>query len=295
MDIRQLQAFIGAVDTGSLTKTAAALNITQPTVTNRIKTLEKSLGSVLLERLPDGVRPTVVGQSLIAHAREIVRLSSEVHRMVDEPGELSGRISIGASESLINHRLLPLIEYIFLRYPKIELSLRLSTPQESATHLRNGEVDCVFTIGEGTPSDDVNHLDLCPEPIVLVVAPHRRTTPGRRHEEKFEELSTFLACADVDVRHFGDLPQGGRSADRSRRILRINSLEAVRKMAENGIGAALVPEIAVSQDIAEGRLSKVVWQPLTRTFTQAWWRRSNVPRPALEAVLKAAAKVVQER
>ncbi|MFJ8593541.1 LysR family transcriptional regulator [Streptomyces sp. NPDC093598] len=294
LDTRQLQAFLGAVDTGSFTRAATVLHVSQPTVTNRIKALERALGSTLLERLPGGVRPTSAGRTLLSYAREIVRLSSEIHRLVDSPGQPSGRVTVGAPESLINQRLLPLIEYIHLRYPQIDFSLRLSTPQEAAAHLCNGLLDCAFTIGDGTPHGDLDHRELCPEPLALVAAPLRDTGSRRDSEEEPFDFDSVLVCADVDGRYCGDLLPDAALSTGSRRMLSLNSVEAVKHMAENGIGAALLPEISVAEDITNGRLRKLNWQPVTRTYTQALWRHSNVSRPALEAVLKAAAKVISE-
>ncbi|MZF84757.1 LysR family transcriptional regulator [Streptomyces sp. SID5643] len=293
MDTRQLQAFLGAVDTGSLTRAASVLHVSQPTVTNRIKALERTLGSTLLERLPGGVRPTRVGRTLVSYAREVVRLSSEIERLVDAPGEPNGRVTVGAPESLINQRLLPLIEYIHLRYPHIDFSLRISTPQDAAAHLCEGLLDCAFTIGDGASHCDLEYRDLCPEPLVLVAAP-LRGAPGRDAEEEQLDFGSVLVCADVDGRYCEDLLHRAGLPNPSRRILSLNSVGAVKHMAENGIGAALLPEIAVAEDIANGRLRKVNWQPVTRTYTRALWRRSNVSRPALQAVLQAAAKVVSE-
>ncbi|MDK1344691.1 LysR family transcriptional regulator [Streptomyces sp. 378] len=83
LDTRHLEAFLGAVDAGSVTRAASMLRVTQPTVTNRIKALERSLGLPLLERLPGGVRPTRAGRSILEQAREILRLSGHVRRIAD--------------------------------------------------------------------------------------------------------------------------------------------------------------------------------------------------------------------
>lgn len=279
------------MDTGSLTRAAIALQVTQPTVTNRIKSLERALGSILLERLPNGVRPTNVGRALVAHARDIVRLSGEVQQLVDVPGELSGRICVGASESLTNHRLVPLIEYMYLRYPRIDFSLRLTAPQEAMAQLLGGQMDCMFKVGEGPSHVDLDYSDLCAEPLVLVSAPGCDPLPDGSGDVSDVDFPSVLVCTDVDVRYCGDLLQGANSP---RRTLVLHSVEAVKRMVENGIGVGVLPEVAVAREIAEGSLAQVAWRPLTRTFTQVLWRRSNVYRPALQAVLEAAAKVVRE-
>ncbi|MFF4397084.1 LysR family transcriptional regulator [Streptomyces sp. NPDC001480] len=284
LDTRHLEAFLGAVDAGSVTRAAIVLQVTQPTVTNRIKALERSLGLTLLERLPGGVRPTRAGRSILDQAREIMRLSSHVRRIADASLTPQGKFCVGASESLINHRLLPLIEYLLLRYPDMDVSLRLSTPQEALAMLRNGQMDCVFMIGSAGSDEDLEHCDLCPEPFALVAGGR----PGPR-----EAVSSILVTADLDVRHCGVLLTEVQSTLRAGRTLKLDSITAVKRMAEGGIGVGLLPEVTVAEDIADGRLRRVVdWRPATPTYTQALWRRGDVGHPALGAVLKAASDVV---
>jgi DNA-binding transcriptional LysR family regulator len=289
LDTRHLEAFLGAVDAGSVTRAASMLQVSQPTVTNRIKALERSLGLPLLERLPGGVRPTRAGRSILEQAREIVRLSVRVRRMADASLAPQGKICVGASESLINYRLLPLIEYLLLRYPEMDVSLRLSTPQEALRMLRNGQMDCVFMIGSGASQEDLEHRDLCPEPLALVAGERRaHSRPGPQ-----EAVSSILVTADLDVRHCGGLLNEVESTLRAGRTLKLDSIAAVKRMAESGIGVGLLPEVTVAEDIADGRLRRVVdWRPTTPTYTQALWRRGDGGHPVLDAVLKAASDVV---
>ncbi|MFD8232902.1 LysR family transcriptional regulator [Streptomyces sp. NPDC059696] len=289
LDTRHIEAFLGAVDAGSVTRAASLLQVTQPTVTNRIKALERSLGLTLLERLPGGVRPTRAGHSILRQAREIVRLSGHVRRIADSSHTPQGKFCVGAPESLINHRLLPLIEYLLLRYPDMDVSLRLSTPQEALAMLRDGQMDCVFMIGSAAPDEDLERCDLCPEPFTLVAAGR----PGSGRSGPGKAVSSILVTADLDVRHCGGLLTEVESTLRAGRTLKLDSITAVKRMAESGIGVGLLPEIAVAEDIADGRLRRVVdWRPATPTYTQALWRRDDAGHPTLDAVLKAASDVV---
>ncbi|GHH45309.1 LysR family transcriptional regulator [Streptomyces candidus] len=296
MDTRQLQAFLSAVDVGSFTRAATRLNVTQPTITNRIKALEQSLGSILLERLPGGVRPTSNGLAVIPHAREIVRLTEEVQRTIAAPGETRGRVSVGSPESLTSHRLLPLIEYLYIRYPLIDFSVHLSSPQDAVAQLRSGQLDCVFLIGAQQSHEDLEFNVLRPEPLALVAAPGRTEGDGDRGTPTADSFSTMLVCSDVDAAFCDGIPllSDVATGTPKRRTLKLNTIDAVKRIAANGIGVALLPEIAVAQEIAQGVLRKLNWQPAVQTFTQTVWRRSRIPRPALDTVLAAAEQVVRE-
>ena len=70
--IKQLEAFVLVVDTGTFRKAAAALGTTQPNVSARISALEKSLGVVLMHRDAGSVRLTKTGETLVEAARQVI-------------------------------------------------------------------------------------------------------------------------------------------------------------------------------------------------------------------------------
>ncbi|HEY8647067.1 MAG TPA: LysR family transcriptional regulator [Gaiellaceae bacterium] len=73
MNFRQLECFIAVVDEGSFTRAARMLGITQPSLSQHIKTLESELDGAVLDRLPRGVSLTPAGRALLPEARLAVR------------------------------------------------------------------------------------------------------------------------------------------------------------------------------------------------------------------------------
>src|SRR3954462_3304023 len=73
MNFRQLECLVEVVDEGSFTRAARRLGITQPSLSQHIKTLEAELDGALLDRLPRGVSLTPAGRSLLPEARTAVR------------------------------------------------------------------------------------------------------------------------------------------------------------------------------------------------------------------------------
>src|SRR3954453_17075083 len=97
----QLAAFRAVADKGSVGRGADALMVSQPAVSKQIKELERSLGVVLFERHPKGVRLTDAGELLAGYARRIFSLIDEAERAVDDLQSLRrGKLSIGASPTL---------------------------------------------------------------------------------------------------------------------------------------------------------------------------------------------------
>ncbi|MFG1645881.1 LysR family transcriptional regulator [Amycolatopsis sp. NPDC049252] len=67
--LRQLEYLVTVVDTGSFTRAAEQLHVTQPALSHQMRALEQSVGGALLERLPRAVRLTPMGRAMLPHAR----------------------------------------------------------------------------------------------------------------------------------------------------------------------------------------------------------------------------------
>ncbi|MER6798926.1 LysR family transcriptional regulator, partial [Amycolatopsis mediterranei] len=67
--LRQLEYLVTVVDTGSFTRAAEQLHVTQPALSHQMRSLERSLGGPLLERLPRAIRLTPMGRAMLPHAR----------------------------------------------------------------------------------------------------------------------------------------------------------------------------------------------------------------------------------
>src|SRR5919204_2950693 len=73
MNLRQLASFLSVVKEGSFTRAARRLRISQPSLSQQIRSLEADLGGALIERLPRGVRLTAAGKALLPEAQAAVR------------------------------------------------------------------------------------------------------------------------------------------------------------------------------------------------------------------------------
>ena len=69
MDLRQLEYFVAVIDSGSFSRAAVVLNLTQPSLSRQIALLEAELGQRLLVRTGHGTTPTEAGEALLVHAR----------------------------------------------------------------------------------------------------------------------------------------------------------------------------------------------------------------------------------
>jgi DNA-binding transcriptional LysR family regulator len=296
METRQLLAFTTVVQTGSFTKAAATLNCSQPTITTRIKALEEGLGVTLFRRLPRGIQMTSAGVELLPFARNIISLTEKARKAITMNGEPHGKVVIGSAQTLTDYRLLPLIEYMCWRYPSVQLSLHARNSLTNLAAVRDGQLDCAFFIGPIEPRDGLETTVLCPEPLAVVAGPTHMLAQG--HEIHDDDLTRCTIIRAENGASYHDLFQQSLGIDEtesSAPTLELDSVDAAKRAAAAGLGVALMPEVAVAAELAEGKLVKLPWQPAFRVYTQFGWRQDNSTNPAITALVSAAAQVVSDQ
>ena len=95
LELRQLRAFVAIADHGHYGRAADSVGLTQPAITQRIKALERELGTPLLTRSARGVNLTSAGQALIEHARRLLLIEDRAVRALhDHAKGVVGRLRI---------------------------------------------------------------------------------------------------------------------------------------------------------------------------------------------------------
>lgn len=145
-----LKTFVAICDSGSFTKAAREVNLTQSAVSLHVKRLEEQVGSRLIVRGTRGLRLTEQGEVLQSYARRILALYKEAEQHLGRGS--GGAIRIGAPEYFDLHTLSSLLGQFSARYPEIGIQIELGIGPDIAALLDEGELDLVIVsheIGEG--------------------------------------------------------------------------------------------------------------------------------------------------
>ncbi|MGZ9584710.1 LysR family transcriptional regulator [Paenibacillus marinisediminis] len=136
------QVFYFTAKTGSLSKAAEELFITQPAVTHAIKQLESKLGGQLFIRTSKGVTLTAEGSMLFTYIEQAYHFIHEGERKIGEMHELiSGEVKIGAGDTLCKHYLLPHLKAYHESFPSIKIQVINRTTAETISLLKEGKID----------------------------------------------------------------------------------------------------------------------------------------------------------
>ena len=258
MNLHSLRLFLAAARTGSVTRAAEALCISQPAVSASIKRLEQELGVALLAPNGRGILLTEVGHSLAAQADRLFRLEAEIERSVAayKDGAL-GRLRIAATYLPANYLLPRMLARYKREFEQVEVEL-ISTNSKRAFELLEGfEADLAFIGGgrEAPPSIDSSVL-LEDDMLFVVHAGHPLAgrsvslqslvrEPFVIREDGSSSREKLLACCSM-------LNTG------SPRIgLQVNGLSETIRAVKEGYGITFVSALEVRDDLKRGELAVV--------------------------------------
>jgi DNA-binding transcriptional LysR family regulator len=288
MQLQQLAYAVAVAEEHHFTRAAARLHVAQPSLSRQVRLLEGELGVELFHRGPgqSRVELTPEGEMLMPFIRRVLAdVAATTSEAKSLAGLTSGRLSIGATPSLATRFLPGALAQFHARYPGIELFVVEAGSRQLVPRVAEGELDLALVV---LPVADplVATTEMFEDRLVLAVAPDHPLAERRRirvtslaglplvmFREGYDlRASTMAACRQAGVEP-QLITQGGE-------------MDGVLAMVAAGIGAAVVPDIAVPTD---GSLRSLTFvnPGLSRTIALARRRDRPLSRPAqaLSAIL----------
>ena len=256
MDTRRLRAFLKIVETGSLTRAAAALNIAQPALSQQVAKLETHLQQKLLIRSHQGVTLTEAGRVLYRHAQLILRQVEQAESDVKQAAKtLSGYVSIGlAPYSAATTLSLGLLTAVRQHYPNVLLRIVEGSATTFSELIMAGRLD-IGVMHDVGPMRGVKFQPLVVEQFFLV-APVELSLPGGPdspvHISDLANVPLLLPSRINFVRHAVDA--GFASLRLAPTIVgEVESINTLRDAVATGIGATILPWTVASEVVASPR------------------------------------------
>ena len=289
MEIRQLKTFRSLATTLSFTRTALLLDYAQSSVTAQVQALEEELGVLLLDRMGRRVALTEAGQRLVGYADKIIELSEEAHTALSSSQQPTGTITLSAPETLCTYRLPGVLSRFRACYPQVRLIFRPYPVDEFQRGVADGKLDLAFLLDEPIQSTSMQVESLIEEEIVVVApADHPLALAGPISPADLEGEAFLLTEAACSYRNLfrRRLALAGVGLTTS---LDFNSVEAIKQCVIAGMGITVLPAVAVTNEVQQGKLTILPWaEPPVTMFTQLIWHKDKWLSPALEAFLDTA-------
>src|SRR5687767_5030290 len=201
MDTRQLAAFCTVVERKSFSRAAEQLGLTQPAVSQQIRSLEKRFGRQRLDRSGRRVEPTEAGRRLYRRAQRLLALERQLVEEVaaETDGELRGAVEIGASTGP-GGGVVPLLLCEFqLRNPSVEISLSVFDTQRVVELVAGRELD-LGVVGAARRHRSVVFEPFFRDEVVLVCAPGHRFAGKKLSLEGLREEPLIVMQEGAGVR-----------------------------------------------------------------------------------------------
>jgi len=289
MNLRDLKYFIALADTRHFGQAAARSFVSQPTLSGQIRKLEQELGVALFERTTKSVALTPLGEALLPHARRAVEEANALAQHARAHRDpLAGPLRVGAIPTLAPY-LVPLILAPHQkRHPGLKLVLSEEITAVLLERLRRHELDVILI---ATPAEDAElqvHA-LFEEPFWLALPrkhPLVQKDPiTRRDVETLDMLlladGHCLAQQTMEICRMADRKDSGEHAD-----LRAASLETLLQLVGAGMGATLVPALALrgAWMTDAGVIARPIKVPDAYRRVSLVWRKSFPRLPAVDAL-----------
>jgi len=297
LNLHRLWIFMQVVECGGFSAAAQKLYMSQPSVSNQVRQLERSLHATLIDRSGARIRPTAEGDVLMEYARRVFLLADEAVSAIQQVSGLkTGRLVIGGTTTVGTYLLPQLLARFRQDHPGVECDIFVGNAVQVMEHLVDGEIGLAVFAGKPSASQLVM-VPILSDRLVLVTAPDHPLA------------GTTVSPAALSKERFLVRERGSSTRDEAEEALEQWELTTVQKSemwgpetlkqsVSAGLGIALISEHAVQHEVRDGRLGVVdvepalparpivvaqrrdrLLSPAERTFVEQLTKIKNWPEP----------------
>jgi DNA-binding transcriptional LysR family regulator len=267
MTFGQLRTFLELSRTGSVRRAAAALFVTEPSVSAAVSALQKDLGTTLVEREGRGVRLTAAGQELAQHAAVILGAVDRAQRAVREVGGGSRHLRLAAVTTAGEYVLPPLLKQFLSDNPGVQVSLRVGNRIDVINALLSHEADLAVA-GRPPAGSEIIGRAFLDNPLVVVGAPGHHLDSDRAIDASVLSRETWLVREPGSGTRQTTEEFLAAAGIQPASLMTVGSNSATKSAAAVGLGVTLISADAVAAELAAGTLVRlnVKGTPMMRSW-----------------------------
>jgi len=249
MDIQNIRAFLSVADSGSFSRAAEKLFITQPAISKRISTLEQELDSKLFDRLGKRVQLTQAGEALIPGYQRIMAEMDESRRIISNLREhVSGHLHFGTSHHIGLHRLPPVLRQYSKDYPKVELDIQFMDSEQAAELILKGSIELALITLPDNIDKSLTTIPVWLDTMQCVVANDHILAKNNFVTSK--QLSQHGALLQSHNTHTRDIIDHALNLpSETKIIMESNYLETIKAMIQHGLGWGVLPDSMIDKHL----------------------------------------------
>ncbi len=254
VSLSQLRIIQAVAHTGSFTRAADVVHLTQPGISKHVKQMEESLGVSLFDRLGKKVVLTQAGEILLEAAQQVMASVASAEQRIEElKGLHGGKLILGASFP-IGIYVLPVILASFRRlYPGVEVALDISLSERIVAKILANKLDL------GLVSHEVHDPRLSAREFMtdelIAIAPrnHRWAAKSRIRPKEFLGETFIVAARGAGTRAVVEERMKAKGI-LLKNVIDFGNTEGVKRAVEAGLGVSIQSRSVVQREIGAGSL-----------------------------------------
>ncbi len=286
MDLFQLETFLAVAEEKSFSRAAKRLHRTQPAVSQVVRNLEQELGELLLDRSSRDGTLTDAGRLLQEYAQELLNLRNEARQSLAELRQLQkGRLTIAANEYTSLY-LLQVLHEFRREHPTIHITIQRALASKVPQLLQEHAAE-LGTVSFRPEEPQLRSVVVYRDELAFVVPPGHKLAGAANVSIRQLGEEMFVAHNVPSPYRAKVLQAFARHKTGLRMDVEMPTIESIKKFVAMGHGVALVPGLAVENEIARGELVRVAAQELNfERRLRIVYRRHAALSHAAQAFLK---------
>ncbi|MDF2157551.1 LysR family transcriptional regulator [Algoriphagus sp. CAU 1675] len=286
ISFNQLRVLQAVAKHKSYTKAAKELNMTQPAISIQIKNLQDQFEVPLIETLGKKIHITEFGFELVETAERIFSEMDLIEqKMLELKGLLAGKIRISAVST--GKYIIPYLVSDFMKInPHVEISLEVSNRYKVLAHLEENTTDLALV--SLSPEDlDLQSISLAENRLFLVTSPQNAEEYQKYIDNKeFSKIPFILREKGSGTRLLMEKFFKKKGIDPTSKM-ELATNEAVKQAVMAGLGASILSEFSMTQEVKDGRISLLNFSgmPITADWKLIWMEQKK-HSPAVKAFIR---------
>ncbi len=253
----KLYSLIAVAETGSFTRAAEQLSLTQPAVSQHIRLLEEEMGARIFERAHNELHLTREGKLILRYARRVSALRHNLERDLKEEKERITSLTVGITHTAESSAIAEALASYATTQDGLTVKVVTDSVKNLRSMLKNYELD--FIIAEGRISgSSLSHLMLDTDCLMLIVAPdHPLAKQGVVTIDQIKKENLILRSAGSNTRNLfrAQLESRNMSINDFNVVLEIDNIATIKDLIRRGFGVSVLARSACMDELSKKKIA----------------------------------------
>ncbi|OOZ42918.1 LysR substrate-binding domain-containing protein [Solemya elarraichensis gill symbiont] len=289
---RRLQVFHTVARLLSFTKAAETLHMTQPAVTFQVRQLEEYFNTRLFDRTHNKISLTEAGERVYGYAEQIFELYGQMENAVREmTGEVSGDLIIGASTTIAEYMLPPLLGDFKEQYPDVDIHLKVANTDGIVHMVESNVIDLGVVEAPVTNKNLV--VEHCRNDQLVAIVPPKHPLSEKKETTIEEMLGYPFICREEGSGTREVIAEFLGERDKEHHIemtvgMELGSPEAVKGAVEASMGVSIVSRATIQKELQLGTLVSIPIKPILERPFSFVHKKQKFRKRLMETLLEFA-------